>query len=81
MYYQINFSHIVSFRGRNGDGKQMGIEAYQNINRQLVELCPVTSKGHVSDAAKIEIPFENLPALIKSLQEIADRYPTPGQTD
>ena len=57
---------IVNYIGRNGMGKQVGIEVLSDTT--LVTLCPVNTKGVAN--CMLEIPIDDLPELIAALQAV-----------
>lgn len=65
----ITFKQTVSFLGRNGNFKSIGLNVYKYkySTEDKVELTPITSKGLLGRCV-IEIPTESIPDLIKSLQ-------------
>lgn len=69
----INFDREVSYRGRNGNGRQTGIEIFihtKNGDEDYISINPINSRGP-SDAASIEIPIENVAALMNALSRLA----------
>lgn len=68
MYKTINFNRTVSFLGRNGNFKSLGIEVIARLGMfELVSITPITSK-HLTGRCEIEIPKENIPELIEALR-------------
>ena len=63
---------VVSYQGRNGTGKQIGIEVLPigtpNLN-QVVTLSPINSKGNVANCM-IDIPMADIPEFVKALQHV-----------
>lgn len=56
-------------KGRNGSIKTTGVEIYTNDAYRLVRLSPLTSRGEVSNACHIEVPFEQT-----ALEELAKQF-------
>lgn len=67
---EIKFTRQTNFTGRNGYMKCGGIEVMGFDHKSMVQVAPITSKGAVG-RCDIEIPLEDVPALIAALQEIA----------
>jgi len=72
----ISFKTTVQFLGRNGVFKCTGINLTKSplTNPKLedtpyVTIAPITSRD-ITGRSMIQIPFENIPELIKALQEI-----------
>jgi len=63
------FSRWVKFLGRNGMFTSTGLDILESNN--IVYLWPITSKKDTA-RCEIQIPVEDLPQLIKELQDIAD---------
>jgi len=60
-------SRQCTYIGRNGNGKQNGIEVHLSVDEgQRVVLHPINSKGP-SDSCRLEIPKEDIPKLIDAL--------------
>jgi len=68
MYAKINYDRNVNFIGRNGYFKASGLDIY--ANESIIILQPITSKGAVGRCS-IEIPIENIAALMNILAEAA----------
>jgi len=68
MTTKINFDRSVNFIGRNGYFKAKGLDLY--ANESIVIFQPITSKGNVGRCS-IEIPIENVAALMNALSEAA----------
>jgi len=68
MLKELKFSRLTTFTGRNGTFKCAGVELIDYTDR--VQISPVTSKGNVG-RCDIDIPVEDIPALIEALQDIA----------
>lgn len=67
-YKTIKFNHRVTFLGRNGTMKSIGVEVMNSPDLDgLVYLTPITSKN-TPGRCEIQIPKENLPELIEALQ-------------
>lgn len=64
---QFNFTRVTSFLGRNGTFQASGLKVWAGRYNGGVYLEPITSKGKVGRCC-IEIPAEDIPALIKLLQ-------------
>lgn len=60
---------LCNFLGRNGHFKQTGIEVY--LFEHYAEISPITSKNETG-RAWLQIPIEEIPALIEHLQEIVE---------
>lgn len=60
---------VVSYIGRNGFGKQIGLEVLgmSNTKEAKVSLSPVNSKGDIANCI-IDIPVADIPAVIKALR-------------
>lgn len=70
----VKYDRAVNFTGRNGYFKQKGIEVQfiEGYNGgEYVSFTPVTSRGQRGHCA-IEIPIENVNALINILDKIAN---------
>lgn len=66
-YANGNISRQCTYLGRNGNGKQNGIEVHLSVDEgQRVVLHPINSKGP-SDSCRLEIPKEDIPKLIDAL--------------
>ena len=65
------FSREVNYTGRNGTGRQKGLEI--ELFQSLVIFEPVNSKGKVANC-RIEVPAEDLDQVIKSLQELRAQH-------
>lgn len=52
--------------GRNGTMRQHGLHMWPQ-STGVVELCPITSKGELSNAAKLQIPVEDIDAVVDAL--------------
>jgi hypothetical protein len=63
----IKFKRQLDYTGKNGVGKQSGIEII-NVG-EYVTFCQVTSKGKPSDACSLRIPVENIQELIDTLKQ------------
>ncbi len=59
----------MTYIGRNGSGKQVGIEVLPIAHSDHVTLCPVNGKGIAN--CMLEIPTEDIPELISALQQAA----------
>jgi hypothetical protein len=70
----INFKQQVTFTGRNGTFKCVGVEVWELSNR--VTISPITSKGKIG-RCDIDIPLENLGEFINAL---TDLVPKKGDT-
>lgn len=64
---QIKFSQTVSFTGRNGCFKSIGLDLFQA--KQILSLAPITTKNEIGNCS-IEIPISDIPALIEELQKL-----------
>jgi hypothetical protein len=62
----LSFTRTTSFLGRNGEFKSVGITVEQNLNN--INIRPITSRN-LTGRAKIAIPIESLPKLIKILKK------------
>jgi len=65
-------SNKLSYIGRNGLGKQVGIEILacgDSVPSQIVTMSPINGKNMVANCS-IDLPVENIPDFIKALQEI-----------
>jgi hypothetical protein len=63
---------VVSFQGRNGAGKQIGIEILpigEPNPQQVVTFSPINSKGDVANCM-IDLPVADIPEFIAELQNI-----------
>lgn len=62
----------LSYRGRNGYAKQAGIAVHDcsREGRQVLRLCPITSRGALSDACHLEVPADAVPALVSVLRAL-----------
>lgn len=63
----VHFSRQTNFTGRNGYMKCSGINLLRQENSVL--LAPLTSRGCIG-RCDVEIPLEDLPALIAGLQAL-----------
>jgi hypothetical protein len=50
--------HRPESKGRNGSVKTLGVEIYTDTVHNLVRLSPITSRGDVSNACHLEVPFD-----------------------
>lgn len=69
---QLKYNKTVSYIGRNGFGKQTGIEIQSNQAAnpiQVVTLSPINSKGNVA-RCMIDLPVDSIPAFVKELKRI-----------
>ena len=66
------FSRLTKFTGRNGYMKCSGISLTRQDNSIL--LAPRTSRGFIG-RCDVEIPLEDLPALIAGLQALLPKRP------
>jgi len=66
---KINYNKQVNFTGRNGYFKQTGLDIMELSHSNTIMLAPITSQGKIG-RCDIEIPKENIPALIKYLKTI-----------
>jgi hypothetical protein len=73
----VKFTRQTNFTGRNGYHKCSGIELWVMNGQQAVNIAPLTSKGVVG-RCDIEVPLEDVPALIAALQAIV---PAPTSYD
>lgn len=73
----IKYSRQVTYVGRNGLGNQEGLEVELRAEAVYepwrVILEPVNGKGNVANC-KLEIPVEDLEAVIKGLQDLQSQY-------
>ena len=60
--------HPVS-KGRNGSIKTNGVEIYTNDIDNLVRVSPITTRGDVSKACHIEVPFDKT-----ALEDLAKQF-------
>jgi hypothetical protein len=73
----ITYKKQVNFIGRNGMFKQSGIaidlveREFKDKTTSTIELQPFTSRG-VIGRAMLEIPLEDVPAVIEALQKVAN---------
>lgn len=73
MFTEIRFKkRITAFKGRNGVMKCSGVEVYRGGDLSTMWLSPLTSRGVVG-RCYIEVPVEDIPALIKAIRE-AQKY-------
>jgi hypothetical protein len=77
MGQQVKFSRTVKFTGRNGAFKCTGIDIfkwhYTANDTSDISITPITSKG-ILGRCEIEVPIENLPAVIEILQNLVDEH-------
>lgn len=68
-------------KGRNGQIKTTGVEVYANDQDKLVQLSPITSRGDVSQASYLQIPFDKqtLTALAARFTHLAELAPDTPQ--
>jgi len=63
---------VVSYLGRNGTGKQTGIEILpigDPSSNQVVTLSPVNSNGNIANCM-IDIPVNDIPDVVRQLNKI-----------
>lgn len=66
----VPFSRQTNFLGRNGYFKCSGLDLCKGgLRDDLVILSPLTSRGYIG-RCELDIPFEDLPALIAGLQKL-----------
>ena len=64
---RIKFTRTTSFLGRNGEFKSIGLNITQ-FGDDVINITPITSRN-LTGRAKIVIPVESLPKLIKILKK------------
>jgi hypothetical protein len=70
------FSQQTNSLGRNGYMKCSGLDLCKGgLRDDLMLLSPLTSRGHVG-RCELEIPLEDLPALIAGLQKLLPESPS-----
>ena len=70
------FSRQTNFLGRNGYMKCSGLDLCKGgLRDALVRLSPLTSQGYIG-RCELEIPLEDLPALIARLQKLLPKSPS-----
>ncbi len=62
----IKFNRQTDYRGRNGWGKQTGIEVRKTMLSNTIVINPTNTMG-ATDACVIEIPRESLQAVVNAL--------------
>ena len=65
---QIKFARTTNFTGRNGYFKLCGVELLRLLQNNSVMLTAISTKGVAR--CDMEIPNEEIPALIAALQEV-----------
>jgi hypothetical protein len=67
---KIKFNEQTEFLGRNGTFRCAGIEVQEcSASARTILLCPITSKG-IEGRCWIEMPKDDIPALIDALKEL-----------
>jgi hypothetical protein len=70
------FSRLTNFLGRNGYMKCSGLDLCKGgLRDDLLLLSPLTSRGHIG-CCELDIPLEDLPALIAGLQKLLPKPPS-----
>lgn len=64
---EVMFGRTVMAWGRNGELKQKGIDV-NPIGNDYVNVWPINSRGEVSTAVMLQIPYESIDAVIELLQ-------------
>lgn len=71
---RVLFKQVVSFLGRNGYFKAIGVEIMvihaKDPDNSFVSISPITSKGDIGRAV-IEVPLNNVNELIEGLKELS----------
>lgn len=80
MVKNISFKTTTKFLGRNGTGQCTGLNLFTYPNpgdtskeHPSITISPITSKG-LAGKCHIEVPIEEVPGLINTLQETIDKY-------
>jgi len=68
---------LPASKGRNGHVHTVGVEIWTNPHDNVVKVSPITSKGFVSEAAHLGLPYEKkaLLALSAAFAELAETAP------
>jgi hypothetical protein len=64
---ELKFTRTTTFLGRNGEFKSIGLNIYPL--EDIISIRPITSRG-LTGRARICIPVESLPKLIKILKKL-----------
>jgi hypothetical protein len=63
----VTYPNVVTFLGRNGTFKQVGLEL-SDFSKGKVDFEPITSKNETG-RARISVPKAQIPELIQALQQ------------
>lgn len=63
----IKFSKMVSFWGKNGYFSSIGFDLENN--KDIITIRPITSKDQIAKCL-VQIPKQDIPELIKQLQQL-----------
>jgi len=62
---ELFYNRTLRYLGKNGVGKQIGVEVFYNEAENCIMLSPINSKGNITEACFLNIPVELLPDILQ----------------